>query len=183
MTPALPLHYRPSLVALHWLTLLLLVAVYACIELREFVPRGTDLRRSLKDWHFALGLVVFAVTLVRLALRASSKAPPIIPPPPAWQQWLARLIALLLYAMLLALPVLGYLMRNADGHAVLLWGLELPLLIAENPSLAGRMEELHETIGNAGYYLIGLHALGALFHHYVRHDNTLQRMRIQSGRR
>ena len=62
-------------------------------------------------------------------------------------------------------------------------GLELPLLIAENPSLAGRMEELHETIGNAGYYLIGLHALGALFHHYVRHDNTLQRMRIQSGRR
>ena len=75
------------------------------------------------------------------------------------------------------------LMRNADGHAVLLWGLELPLLIAENPSLAGRMEELHETIGNAGYYLIGLHALGALFHHYVRHDNTLQRMRIQSGRR
>ena len=70
--------------------LLLLVAVYACIELREFVPRGTDLRRSLKDWHFALGLVVFAVTLVRLALRASSKAPPIIPPPPAWQQWLAR---------------------------------------------------------------------------------------------
>ena len=65
MTASLPLRYRPSLVALHWLTLLLLIAVYACIELREFVPRGTNLRRSLKDWHFALGLVVprFAAAL------------------------------------------------------------------------------------------------------------------------
>ena len=178
MTASLPLRYRPSLVALHWLTLLLLVAVYACIELREFYPRGSAPRQSLKEWHYAIGLVVFATTWVRLALRATGKAPPIVPPPPAWQAWMARLVALLLYAMLLALPMLGYVMLNADGHAVPLWGLELPRLVAENPPLAERLEELHETIGTAGYYLIGLHALGALFHHYVQRDNTMQRMRL-----
>ena len=178
MTASLPLRYRPSLVALHWLTLLLLIAVYACIELREFYPRGSAPRQSLKEWHYALGLVVFATTWVRLALRATGKAPPIVPPPPAWQAWMARLVALLLYAMLLALPMLGYVMLNADGHAVPLWGLELPRLVAENPPLAERLEELHETIGTAGYYLIGLHALGALVHHYVQRDNTMQRMRL-----
>ncbi|KAF1713557.1 cytochrome B [Pseudoxanthomonas sangjuensis] len=171
--------YRPSLVALHWLTLLLLIGVYACIELRGMYPRGSAARALIKDWHYALGLAVFALTWLRLALRATGTTPPILPQPPAWQAGLAHLVAFLLYAMLLALPVLGYLSLNADGHAVVLLGIEFPRLIAENPALAHNLEEIHETIGTAGYFLIGLHASAALLHHYVRRDNALRRMSLR----
>jgi cytochrome b561 len=81
-----------------------------------------------------------------------------------------------LYALLIALPVLGWITLSADGKVIPFFGLELPALVGQNKELADQMEDLHTTLGTAGYYLIGLHAAAALFHHYVRHDNTLERM-------
>ena len=54
-------------IMMHWLMLALLAGVYACIELREFYPRGSDVREGLKTWHFMLGLSVFALVWVRLS--------------------------------------------------------------------------------------------------------------------
>ena len=61
--------YPRTLIGLHWLTLLLLAAVYACIELRGNVPRGSAIRDGLKEWHYALGLVVFVLLWLRVTLR------------------------------------------------------------------------------------------------------------------
>jgi cytochrome b561 len=47
-----------------------------------------------------------------------------------------------------------------------------------NKALAERTEEVHETLATVGYFLIGLHAIAALFHHYVRRDNALRRMTL-----
>jgi cytochrome b561 len=52
----------------------------------------------------------------------------------------------------------------------------LPALVAKNKPLAESVEHWHKDIGEWGYYLVGLHAAAALFHHYVRKDNTLVRM-------
>ena len=171
--------FRPSLVVLHWLTLVLLVGVYACIELRVQFPRGSDTRELLKYWHFILGLLVFGVTWLRLALRATGSTPAITPTPPAWQSGLSRLTALLLYALLLALPVLGYLTLNAADKPLLVFGMPLPMLVAANRDLTSQLKDLHESIAIAGYFLIGLHALAALYHHYLRRDDTLQRMTLR----
>jgi len=46
-------------IVIHWSTLAILVAVYACIELREMYPRGSEIREALKTWHYMLGLTVF----------------------------------------------------------------------------------------------------------------------------
>jgi cytochrome b561 len=62
------------------------------------------------------------------------------------------------------------------------FGLQLPALVGSDPALVGSVEELHETIGTVGYYLVGLHAAAALFHHYFRRDNTLLRMLPQRRR-
>lgn len=62
--------YSPISIAMHWLMLLLIVAVYACIELREFYPKGSDPREALKMWHFMLGLSVWILIWVRLFLKA-----------------------------------------------------------------------------------------------------------------
>lgn len=169
-------HYHTATIRLHWLTALLMVAVYACIELREFYPKGSDIREGLKTWHFMLGLSVMLVTFARLYLRAKHKAPSIVPKPKPVMMLTAHLAHALLYLMMLTLPILGWITLSAAGKPIPFFGLELPPLVAQNEEFAKTLKGLHKTIGTAGYYLIGIHALAALLHHYVVKDNTLTRM-------
>jgi cytochrome b561 len=168
--------YGALSISLHWLMLLLLVAVYACIELREFYPKGSDPREALKAWHFMLGLSVFFLVFVRIAIRFSTPVPDIVPPPPAWQMRSAKLMHLALYALMIVMPLLGWLTLSAAGKTIPFFGMELPALIGANKTLAGNIKEIHETVGSLGYALIGVHTVAALYHHYIMHDNTMQRM-------
>ncbi|SKA77281.1 cytochrome b561 [Thiothrix eikelboomii] len=163
-------------IAFHWLTLLLLIAVYACIELREFFPKGSDPRNALKSWHFMLGLTVFGLTLLRIVARWFNPSPAKDSRITAWQRYASSVMHFMLYALLLVMPLLGWAILSAEGKAIIWFGLELPALIAPNKEWAEQLEELHVTAGTVGYFLIGLHALAALFHHYVQRDTTLVRM-------
>lgn len=175
-TPVLPrmgpLRFSRLSIAMHWLMLALLVAVYACIELREFYPRGSDLRNALKTWHFMLGLTVFALVWFRLLARARSPQPRL----GSWSEVAAAAMHLALYALMIALPLLGWLVLSAEGRTIPFFGLAVPPLIRPDEALAERLEDLHTTLGVAGYWLIGLHATAALFHHYGLRDGTLRRM-------
>lgn len=182
-TPGTNDRYNALSIGAHWLTLALLVAVYALIELRGIFPKGSDPREAMKAWHFMLGLTVFGLVGLRLLLRLAFRAPPITPRPPAWQRFLAAAMYLALYAFLIAMPLLGWLALSADGKPVPFFGLQLPALIAPNEAWAENLEEIHETVGVVGYYLVGLHAAAALFHHYFMRDDTLLRMLPWRGRR
>jgi cytochrome b561 len=178
-----PQRYSTALVTLHWLMLILLVVVYACMELRGFAPRGSALRTGLKPLHFSLGLCVLALVLLRLAARWTAGAAPLIDPPmPPWQERLARLMVLALYAFMIAMPVLGWLALSADGKSILFFGLAIPALIAPDSNLAHPLEDIHAALATIGYFLIGFHAAAGLYHHYVRKDNTLRRMVPGTGR-
>jgi cytochrome b561 len=83
---------------------------------------------------------------------------------------------LALYLFLIAMPLLGWLALSATGKPVPFFGLQLPALVGADKALADSLKEIHETIGTVGYYLVGLHAAAALFHHYGMRDNTLPRM-------
>jgi len=168
--------YNPWSIGLHWLMLLLIMAVYLCIELREFYPKGSDIRNGFKAWHFMLGISVWILVLLRLAIRIKHKAPVITPTPIQWQLTISKLVHLLLYLLMLTMPILGWLTVNYKGHEVMYFGLQLPTLVTADESMATFIEEVHEWIGVAGYWLIGLHALAALYHHYFIKDNTLKRM-------
>lgn len=170
-------HKYPSLlIGLHWFMLLLLVAVYTTIELRGIFPKGTAERNAMKLWHFMLGLSVFALVLLRLVARMRGAAPAITPTPPKWQTGLAHAMHAALYLLMLAMPLLGWLILSAEGKPIPFFGLELPALIGANEELAKQIQEIHETIGTLGYLLIGAHALAGLYHHYIVRDNTLRRM-------
>jgi cytochrome b561 len=175
--------YNALSIAVHWLTLALLVAVYALILLRELYPKGSDPRESMKTWHFILGLTVFGIVGVRMLLRLAFRTPPISPEPPAWQHALATAMHLALYALLIVMPLLGWLTLSAKGNPIPFFGLQLPALIWPDKALGGNLEEIHETIGTVGYYLVGLHAAAALFHHYLMRDDTLRRMLPRRRRR
>jgi Cytochrome B561 len=168
--------YGSLSIAMHWLMLLLLVAVYVCINLREWFPRGSDLREGLKMWHFMLGLAVFVLVFLRMAIRWLGVSPRIQPEPVLWQKRLAGLMHLALYIFMVAMPLLGWLSLSAAGKPIPFFGLQLPALLGVDKTLADSLKEIHETIGTIGYYLIGMHAAAALFHHYVARDNTLLRM-------
>lgn len=169
--------YGSWVIGLHWLMLALLVAVYACMELRGLAPRGSDLRAGLKTLHFLLGLSVLALAMVRLAvLWRAGAAPGIEPPVPAWQGRLAHLMHLALYAFMIATPLLGWLTLSAEGKPIVLFGLHVPSLLGADKPFSEQLQDVHEALATAGYFLIGLHAAAALAHHYIVRDDTLLRM-------
>ena len=163
-------------IGLHWFMLLLLAAVYACMELRDIFPKGSDAREAMKTWHYMLGLAVLILALLRLALYAAGPVPPIVPDPPKWQMLSAKLMKVALYAIMIGMPLAGWLVLSASGKPIPFFGLQLPALIGESKTLSESIKEIHEAGATAGYILIGLHAAAALFHHYVVRDNTLRRM-------
>jgi len=178
-----PKRYPTSAILLHWLVLMLVVAAYACILLRENYERGSDIRESLKTWHFMLGLAVLATTGLRIGLRVLAwKAPPITPPPPRALHLLSIAAHSAIYAWMIAMPLAGWIILSAEGDPIPFWGLNLPPLVGIDKNLAEQVEELHEAGGTLGYFLLGLHAAAALFHHYVMKDDTLARMLPRRGR-
>jgi cytochrome b561 len=173
--------YGGVAMAFHWVTVALIVAVYATMEWMEFVPKGDPFRDTLRDLHRSFGLVVFLLVWLRLIWRLIDTEPAIDPLPPQWQALAGRFVHYALYLLMILLPISGYLMSNAAGKTVMLFGAPLPMLIAANKPLASEIKEVHEAIGNLGYLLIGVHAAAALFHHYVQRDTTLKRM-LPTGR-
>ncbi len=170
------LRYGSLSIGIHWLMLLLFVGVYSAIELHGLAEKGSDLRQAFKTWHFMLGLLVFVLVWLRLAARLSGPTPTITPELPKLQQLSATALHLALYLLMIGMPLTGWLMLSATGKPIPFFGLELPALIGENKDLGKQIKEVHEFVGTTGYYLIGLHAVAALYHHYLRHDNTLTRM-------
>ncbi len=169
-----PKTYSRLSITLHWLMVLLIAATYATIELRGLFPRGSDPRTLMKSLHVSLGLAIFLLVWLRLLGRRLSPAPQASGP--AWETLAARAAHLALYGLMIGMPLLGWLLLSAEGQPVRLFGLPLPALMSPSERWAERFEELHEALGVAGYWLIGLHAAAALLHHYLRKDDVLRRM-------
>lgn len=172
--------YSAVSVILHWLMLVLIIGVYAAIELHEFYPRGSDPREALKAWHFMLGLSVFALVWLRIVVRLATPSP--VPlAEPAWRSLAAKVVHLALYVLMIGMPLAGWVTLSAEGEAIPFWGLNLPAIAPVDRALAHNVEELHELGATLGYWLIGLHAAASLFHHYVLRDGVLARMSLRRG--
>lgn len=170
--------YSGISIALHWLMVVLIVAAYTFILIRTEFPKGSEPRALVKMLHFSIGLTIFALVWVRIAARlAGGPAPAITPAPPALQQKAAKLAHFALYGLMIGMPIGGALILSFEGHALPWFGLfEIQLPIAENEAYADLFEELHELGGTIGYFLIGLHTVAGLYHHYFLRDDTLKRM-------
>lgn len=165
--------YSKISIGLHWFMLLLLAVVYALIELREFYPRGSEIRETFKAWHFTMGLLVFGLVWIRLVARLRTSRPP---QPRSAADWLAAAMHLALYVLMVLMPVIGWMVLSASGKPIPFFAIDLPALIPKNKALGEQLKEVHELVGVAGYWLVGLHASAALFHHYLLKDGTLRRM-------
>jgi cytochrome b561 len=177
--------YGSLSVALHWLMFLLIVATFAMMELKGIYPRGSHGREIMAAWHFMLGMTVFALVWLRLVARSLGTDPEVNPPMPASQLLVSKFVHWSLYALMICLPILGWLTVSAKGGEIPFWGTHLPAIIGKDKDLSSLFKNIHQSIATLGYFLIGLHAVAALFHHYFKGDNTLilmvPKLRRRSG--
>lgn len=171
--------YTASLRRLHWLMAVMIALAYLAIEQRGLFERGTPERFAMVQSHFWLGIGIFVLVWVRLQQRLKHGAPRITPALPGWQNGISHLMHFALYAFFIVMPILGMLTAWTDGKAIMIpfTDIALPALMAENKDLAHQLEELHHDIGEAFYWVIGFHIVAALYHHFLRKDDTLVRMR------
>jgi cytochrome b561 len=132
--------------------------------------------------HIWLGLAVLVIATIRIPLRIAN------PPPRAtstefgrwlleWTDPAARIMHYVLYALLLAVPIVGIALQFAQGHPLPLFALaEIPSPWAADKAFAHSLKEVHEVLANVLVILAVFHMTAALVHHVVFGDNTLRRM-------
>jgi cytochrome b561 len=161
---------------LHWLTAILVLVAFIYgpggSEERVYSP-ARDFDRQL---HETLGLCVFLLAAIRLAWRALDRRPD----PPEVPRWIgigAKAAKGMLYVLLFALPLTAISGAWLEGHPLtLLGGVEIAPLLARSHDLGAGIANLHTWLGDAIMWVAGLHALGALYHHFVRGDGVLVSM-------
>jgi cytochrome b561 len=166
-------------VALHWGMALLLIALTALGLYMVALPdAGFDTRKiTLILYHKEIGMTVLLLVVPRLAWRITQVLPLLAAHLPEWQQVAARFVHLCFYALMVALPLTGWLMSSAAGIPVRFLELfTLPDLIGRDDLWFQRLIAIHQVLAWALIVLFVVHAGAALRHHFAFHDGTLGRM-------
>src|SRR5215831_10346701 len=171
--------YGAVAMALHWLMALLLSALVALgLYMTRLPDVGFDTWKiRLILYHKQLGMVALTLVTLRLLWRAGNVLPHLVETLPDWQKVIARFVHLCFYALMLALPVTGWLMSSATGIPVSVLGLfTLPDLVAYDERLFHTLVAVHRYLGYALIVCMTAHVGAALRHHFFLRDSTLRRM-------
>jgi cytochrome b561 len=166
---------RYSLVAigLHWLTVLALPVQAWMGDFMTGLPRGVE-QFTWYARHKSVGMILLALFLIRLVWRVLNRPP--ASPLPAWEQMAARVVHASLYALLVAVPVSGWLMSSASNAPVSIFGVvTVPDLVAPDPNLRRTFLAAHRVLFTALVLLAGLHVIAAAGH-LIRRDGIVRRM-------
>lgn len=175
MSSAANIKYAWPVRAIHWLGAGLVLLAYLISEFGEDMEEGAS---AGVDWHVFAGLALLLLFVPRLLAKFAASPLPITPPPPRWSLLPGRLVTLALLLFVVVQPVLGILTVWSEGHAlpIPLTPWSLPPLIVLGEGAEDMLEEAHETLGTLFYAVIAMHAIAALWHHFIRRDTTLRRM-------
>lgn len=127
--------------------------------------------------HIALGLLIFVLMSLRLLWRARSLSPDPLPTISKTTLLAATLVKYVIYIAVFAICITGYLITTAEGSAASFFGvLSVPATLELSANNIDRAGVLHKYIAWSLIFIVGLHALAALFHHFIKRDRTLMRM-------
>lgn len=169
--------YTKTAMLLHWLTALLVIAAFIMGLVMTSIPGFTPDKLRYFSWHKWLGVTVFALAVARVLWRLSHKPPAHPANMPAWQNHAASAVHGLLYLLIFAVPLSGYLYTLAAGVPVVYLGIwPMPAIIAPNPELTPLLRSVHYWLDMSMAALVLAHAGAALKHHLIDRDNVLRRM-------
>jgi cytochrome b561 len=168
--------YTRTAITLHWLMALLVFVTFPVgLVMSEMALSPNKLR--LLSYHKWLGVTVFILVMVRLVWRASHKPAPLLVTMPHWQRVAANAVHVLLYVLLFAIPLSGWLMSSAKGFQTVYLGLlPLPDLLSKDKVLGDALAALHEVLNITLLVLVVAHVAAAVKHQFVDRDGTLARM-------
>jgi cytochrome b561 len=160
----------------HWVLAILILWMLSVGFAMVSIPPSPD-----KFWVYALhksfGIFILTLMLGRLAWRIISPRPDALPTHKEWEDRLAKFVHFALYICIFMMPLSGWLMSSAGGFPAMFFGLfALPPVLPKNETAFAITRTIHAFAAYGILTLLALHVAGALKHHFIDKDATLQRM-------
>ena len=171
--------YHPVSRALHWTVAGMVVLQFVLARLAENAEQTDSTLRQLALLanHKSVGITILALVVIRLLWRRKAPPPALPPTMDQWQVLASRISHWTLYALLLLLPISGWLMSSASAYSVSWFNLlQLPDLVAPNDTLEDTLERIHETLAVTLLIVAGIHVLAAIKHAVIDKDGVLSGM-------
>ncbi len=168
--------YTAVAIVLHWLVALLILGSFVVGTYMVNLDLS-PWKLKVYSWHKWTGVTIFLLVAMRLAWRITHQPPALPAATPEWQRHAAAIAHAMLYLLMLAVPISGWVMSSAGGFPVVYFGvLQLPDLVAKDKELFELMKSVHFALNKALLALVVLHVAAAIKHHYVDRDDVLARM-------
>jgi cytochrome b561 len=169
------LHYGTTAKIFHWLIVALLFAQYPIGWLMPDIHRGMKPGDAM-TLHISFGILILMLIVLRLFWRITHPVAPESSLPP-WQRLTSEAVHWLLYALVLAVTVTGWLFASFRGWPVSFFFLApLPMLSSESASAGRTIDGWHQAAGWALLVVIAIHVLAAMAHIFIYRDRIMQRM-------
>lgn len=160
---------------LHWLMAFLILLMLALGWSFGFIHG--ELKPVLVDLHKSIGITILVLFFARLLVRIILPPPPLSEELPVAMKIGAESAHIMLYTLLLILPLSGWMAVSAMGRPPAFFGLfTMPSLTEKNPEIVPLLKSIHENGAIILALLVVIHGGAALYHHFVRKDETLKRM-------
>lgn len=162
--------------ALHWTIAALILGTMVLGWVMVYWPMGPT-QFSLYSVHKSIGLTIFALALLRLGWRLANPQPELPAHMPGWERRAAHGTHFALYAIILVMPVSGYLINAGAGFPLTWFGLfPVPSLVGEGERLEAVASLVHLVLFWTLAGILAVHVAGALRHHFMLKDDVLRRM-------
>ena len=166
--------YGDAAIAFHWTAALLVVVVGVLGLLHDSWPKTTQ--KSWINIHALLGLLLFLLTLIRLRWRVKYPPPKLPDDAGELSRRLSFPVHFLLYFLMLLIPLFGIVTFIWHGRSFNFGLFQVDFHIRSNRAVFHPTEDIHGYLAYALFALAGLHAVAALYHHWIRRDGVLLRM-------
>ena len=169
--------YTPVAKGLHWLMAVLILGLLALGIYMSDLPLSPQ-KLELYSWHKWAGVTVFLLVWLRLAWRVTHRPPALPDSLSSTVQLAAHAGHALLYVLMIAIPLSGWLMSSAKGFQTVWFGvLPIPDLIGKDKAFGDLLQQVHKLLNLLLMLTLAGHVVAALWHHFVLKDDTLRRMR------
>lgn len=161
---------------LHWVVGLLIIGIVIIGFLMSSM-RPSPEKFELYKMHKAFGVITLSLIVIRILWRITNINVQAAAGVNTVLQWAAKVGHLLLYMLMLIMPISGILMTRFSGYPISIFEIfTIPAASKKNPELAEFFHDIHESTAPGLVILIIIHVLAALYHHFIRRDNTLIRI-------
>ncbi len=168
--------YTRTAIALHWIIALLIFAAFPLGLYMHDLPLSPT-KLKLFSYHKWIGVTVFLLAVVRISWRSTHHPPALPATLPAWEKFSAQSVHYLLYLLILAIPISGWLMSSAKGIQTVYLGIvPIPDLVQKDKELGDALLEVHESLNYTMLALLVAHVAGALKQQFIDHDDIMSRM-------